>query len=258
MVLFDAWPMLRMEYGLFFGIWFFYLLDGCRLCWGNEWLLQAKRSGWRYVWPSSFFSLGGKRLHVAWPWLAHRLTLTCVWHPSHIDVPPLAVMEQVRVQHVLRPLSWVTALLAMLVLIFLPVSLLVPTWRWYSLFFLLLIYGLIVAMLGWLYIHAGILNLSRKQWLRFVVDGLFCPPYAVHFMRRIGKHQSHTSNGLAQTRYLLNDASWLAFCYELKQRIDTECMMRDEEDPRRIMLEQWWPVFLENQAHWPVHRHSKV
>lgn len=176
--------MIPPEYALVIGVFVFYLYDALISFYGNEILLEGAGSHWKVISRTGWLA-GGRYLHVPNPLAPYRMVFKGAWPVAPLPQVPAFSRKRAKVfARSMAPLQWLTALLAVQLLLGLPLLVLLER------------RDLLVGLAGTIYLSAALaasalfyrrraFGLSKRACWSIAFDLMCCPPFAINAVRKV-------------------------------------------------------------------------
>lgn len=225
---------------LVLGIVGFYLFDSAMLLYVNELVFVEKNGKWMFSHPETGWQMLGKYLYIPSP-----LTPDCPLFRSYwvVSSAPNEHQEDIKTLrqflNELHPLRYMTFILFVLLLIWLPIVL---WWFGTGLELLLLlgvIYCTIFVMLAHTYRHRDKLGLSGKAFVKLAFDSIACAPFALNLVRKITLRRSLAGDTISFAHQVLDADAFVQLVQALCHQVDEDIEFEDKESPRYIALKDF-------------------
>lgn len=202
----------------------FYLYDAALLLKSDEGLLRRGRRGWQATLASKGFEL--RQRWLLWPpiFLPHQPIYRLRWNATQITLPGDAQPAKLQEAHAasFKAFTIPLYLLATLLFIALPVSLLVLHSELTQLICLGLIY-LCTAGISLLTLRHGRQGHSPRGLARSTaLQILLCPPFALNVVRKLSQAHTTQTDLLAAAHTLMHTAQWQLFAEQVQSTIQRE------------------------------------
>jgi hypothetical protein len=191
----------------------FYLYDCARLVKPNRLWFIRQRSAWAYKLPVPRWRIGSQSLQFYNPLLPWHMPVRARILPS-VDGPAPAISRAF--EKALRSLHFPVMGLAVSILLVLPMVILKFGLDFIFLLVLGIVYLTIIYAIWKLKQQAGALNLNQKQVVSMALECLFCPPFAVNLLRKIGDVQLEITHSIAFAERKLAKPEFQQWCATLR------------------------------------------
>lgn len=162
----------------------FYVVDSIVFLRVNEFVFLRSRNRWKYVWPSSNWTLLGRALYVPNPLRPDVAAFRVFWTDSALDGGSNDEVVA-RLLTAIRNLRYLIQLLLLIFALF--IAALISHHARIELLLILLgvFYFDIFLILLFIYLRSEILGVSTKSCVQLSFEAIVCPPLALNLLRKV-------------------------------------------------------------------------
>lgn len=234
------------EYWLCFGLVGLYLYDSAKLIAYNQlFLTSGWRSSFRMVLPHKNDHFLKKYLCFTRPLHSTSLVFLCQWNLQNPSTPLNTTVLEQDIQNIqtmqshLKKLSLSSGLVWLLTLVVFPILLINQQHPLYLLLLFATIYLLNIFHVLWLYLYRDRLKISKMQCLYYLIDALFCPPFALNLLKKVSLSYNIKSDAILLATELLSQDAFIDFAEQLIDDIEQLKMSEnDAQSPYFMQLQQ--------------------
>lgn len=225
--------ILSFEILLAVGVVGFYLVDSTMLLYANELVYLHNRGRWSFVTAPSQWQVAGRYLHLPNLFTPQQATFRVNWSASAArESHEQAGATEQQLLATVDSLRYLVQLLALLLLIVVPVTLVIAGTGMAFLLALGLVYAVIIALLVKVYLRREVFQLSGWSFAKLAFDSLACAPLALNLVRKLTLRRTLTGDPIsfAQTRF--DAATFSRLAAMLSQWISDQLEYEDASSPR--------------------------
>ncbi len=219
---------LSFEVLLLMGIIGFYLYDSAMLLYVDEMVLGENGHAWFAACPAGQWTIRGRHPYLPNPLTPANPIFRLAWSFNATSPDQPALDEIKKLIDAMRPLRYLSIVLLVVMLIWLPVL----TFRFgigIGFFVsLALTYSTILSMLALIYRRRAVLSLSKKDFYSLAFDAVACPPFAINLVRKISLHQKMKVDPVMFAHQSLTKEKFSSLVRAIQSRLETE--MHSEEE----------------------------
>ena len=214
-----------------------YLYDSMMLLYCNEGILVPAGKGWKVRFGFREPRIRGKELFIPAPWLPHRPMFRLAWRFEG-NPPPAGIEDWNARNRTPMPMVALVWSMALALFVLLPLGFFTRLGHGMLLAAVVILYLSIVSMLVYMWFRRDGINLSKKQFGKFVFEYLTCPPFALNVIRTLSSGQKLGEDLVTAARRLQDSDRWAATRQQLTLRLDEEIELEDEGTERMARLQE--------------------
>lgn len=186
--------MILPQHALVIGVFAFYLYDALMSFYGDEILLEGAGSRWNVIARTGWLA-SGRYLHIPSPFAPYRMIFKGTWPATTgSDIPTFARRRASVFLSAIAPLQWLSALLAVQLLVALPLFVAFRRQDWLVLLAATVYLSALLAAATVFYRRRAF-GLSRRACWAIAFDLVSCPPFAINAVRKICLRQPASDFG---------------------------------------------------------------
>ena len=231
---------IAMEYWLVLGLFSLYLYDLTRFVGFNDILFtQGFKKVFSVQLGSQQTACAKKYLYFARPLQPHQLIFQLKWQLQPRQISADTLLQLTEFDHRLKILKtlqpWIL-INGLLTLVLFPICLLFLHNIFVLAVLVILIYSLNLSLFLAVFRKRKVLQLNSKQSLNFILDALFCPPFALNLLKKLSLQLSPSLDALSFAQLYLNP---MQLCH-IQQTIleDIDELIQQADDPASEYFQQ--------------------
>lgn len=220
-----------------------YIFDSMFLLHSREAVLIRSGKGWRAVFGSFHWRLGGKEPCLPNPFTPYRAVVKLEW--QLLDSPDKANCQKTAIVPGLQTLALLTCGSGLMLFLLLPLSLFAHWGAAVTLTVICALYVINIAALTLLYRIHRTLKAPGKSYWSTVFECLICPPFCINLIRRVYAWRALDEDFLDACHRLLTPEELASVHASCLARVDEQIAFETDDSPRMNALQQSRARFLQ-------------
>jgi hypothetical protein len=218
------------EYLLWLGIALFYIYDSIELVYFNDIYIVKGLKSWKYLIPNPFFTIFNKIVFIPNPLTPHCLFFKFSFPSNEAKISPKEGNNINTFNKAICNIQTLTLYQLILLGVVFPIMLINYSYGPLLLGIMALIYMNILTIFVLIYVNKKKFKISQKQFLTYLFESIFCPPFSLNILRKISKNYEIKNSPISFSTKKMNKKLVRNFRFEVNEVINTYLSISDNKE----------------------------
>jgi hypothetical protein len=217
------------EYLLWLGIALFYIYDSIELVYFNDVYIVKGLKSWKHLIPNPFFTIFNKIVFIPNPLTPHCLYFKFSFPSNEDKISSKEGKDVNAFNKAIYNIQTLTLYQLILLIIVFPIMLINYNYGPLLLGIMALIYMNIITIFVLIHINKKKFKISQKQFLTYLFESIFCPPFSLNILRKISKAYKIKNSPISFSSNIMKNKLLKIFKHDLNDVINAYLLISDKK-----------------------------